>query len=136
MTDTIEMDYGYATAFRAVPGVTLEWLAEFGSYQGRMVAKIVKDGQTRYIVDYYGSCTGCDAFQAEFEYIEDNKTPEKLASFGEPYVTGAKTLDEALAELVGSEYKSDEDVEAANRILKDYGKQFSVLQNAVVSLPS
>ena len=113
----------YEDAFAAVPGVIVEWCEKFGSYQGRLAAKLRIDGQEgpRYIIDYYGSCSGCDSFEAEFGWSND-PTPERLASFGGPYVEAAMTLDEVLAELMpkpGQWYDTD-DKEILDRVLKDY----------------
>lgn len=111
----------YEDAFAAVPGCTVEWCEYFGSYQGQLAAKIKYKGETLYIIDYYGSCSGCDAFEGEFGYGDD-PTPEQLASFGKPYVEGAYTLDEAIKKLspVPGEWYDTDDKEALDRILADY----------------
>ena len=56
----------YEEAFACVEGVTVEWAEYYGSYQGNFLCKIQKAGETLYIYDSYGSCSGCDSFQAEF----------------------------------------------------------------------
>ena len=43
----------------------------FGSYQGDWLAKVNYDGQLGWVHGYYGSCSGCDSFQAEFDYDDD-----------------------------------------------------------------
>lgn len=43
---------------------------KFGSYQGDWWAKVEYKGKTFWVHGYFGSCSGCDAFQAEFGYDE------------------------------------------------------------------
>lgn len=113
----------YETAFAAVPGVTVEWVEYLGSYQGRLVAKLLIAGVEgpRYVLDSYGSCSGCDAYEGEFGYSND-ATPEALAEFGRPYVEAALTLDEALTALLPKPGKwyDTEDREALDKVLADY----------------
>jgi len=40
---------------------------EFGSYQGDWLAKVIYEGKQMWINGSYGSCSGCDSFQAEFD---------------------------------------------------------------------
>lgn len=113
----------YEDAFAAVPGVTVEWAKYCGEYQGRLVAKLKIEGVEgpRYVLDYYGSCGGCDSFEAEFE-DSVSKTSEKLAAFGQSYVDAALTLDEVLMKLLpkaGEWYNTDER-EALDKVLADY----------------
>ena len=115
----------YEDAFAAVPGVKVERCEKFGSYQGRLAAKLQVEGLDgpRYVFDYYGSCTGCDAFEGQFGYTWDrDPTPEELASFGRPYVDAALTLDEALQALMPrpGQWYDTEDKELLDRVLKDY----------------
>lgn len=42
----------------------------FGSYQGDWWAKVTYEGLTFWLHGYYGSCSGCDAFQAAFGWNE------------------------------------------------------------------
>lgn len=113
---------GYAKALEAT-GVTIKEFKFFGSYQGDWFA-VTADG--KIISGSYGSCSGCDAFQAEFddeepeckdgkyykpsyfsdaahrhslkEYKRDKaKYLERLKSFGQSYVDGAETLEEIIA---------------------------------------
>lgn len=69
---------------------------QFGSYQGDWWAKVEYEGNIGWITGSYGSCTGCDAFQAEFGYTYD-PTPEQLNNFGKQYLEEIYTKDEALA---------------------------------------
>ncbi len=109
----------------------------FGSYQGMWVAEVtLPDGRKGLIQDYYGSCSGCDAFEAEFAYdshqsekhpgMEDDANcaeciarSEKLAEFGRGYFANLKSADELGTELAGESHWSyyDETPERAAFIL-------------------
>jgi hypothetical protein len=55
----------------------------FGSYQGEWVM-ISKDESNYYIYkDWYGSCSGCDAYESEMDY--EDVTREKAEKFAESY---------------------------------------------------
>lgn len=41
---------------------------EFGSYQGEWYALVEYQGERGWIEGSYGSCSGCDAFEAEFGF--------------------------------------------------------------------
>ena len=94
---------------------------EFGSYQGDWLAKVRKDGETFWLRDYYGSCSGCDAFEADvgWEPWGDDSAEEKAAyaakvkAFGERMIEPQERLsyDEALAKVsanVGWDSDADE----------------------------
>jgi len=91
----------YETAFAAVPDCQVVWAEYFGSYQGRFLAKIIYKGETLFLHDWYGSCSGCDSFEAEFGLDDDSKPDyqERLAAFGLPYVESALPLENILATL-------------------------------------
>lgn len=91
---------------------------EFGDYQGSWLAFVVYNGERGIVEGSYGSCSGCDAFQAVFDYgngvpvekdgkyyrdqyawEEDETTKdefdsllqscnERLADFGRTYLSG------------------------------------------------
>jgi len=92
----------------------------FGSYQGDWLAKVKYEGRTYWVHGNYGSCSGCDAFQAEFGYDDREHCAEhcyeqstdhsdceackqalksyydRLSSFGKCYlVRGEMTQEEA-----------------------------------------
>lgn len=113
---------GYAQALEA-NGVVIKQYKEFGDYQGTWIA-LLEDG--RFIEGSYGSCSGCDAFQAEFDYgteelvlqedgkyHEDNfswndvisneqadehnkKHFERLRTFGQGYLNSSETKEEII----------------------------------------
>ena len=76
----------YQQALQAA-GADVQAFEHFGSYQGEWIAKI---GEDQYLMGYYGSCSGCDAFEAEFEFsdYEEAEYDRKLAEFGHTYLDG------------------------------------------------
>lgn len=77
---------------------------EFGSYQGTWLALVENNGETGIIEGSYGSCSGCDACQAEFD--EWNQPIEKNGKYYKDYG------DEEITEEEWNEYwkKFDEKV--------------------------
>lgn len=91
----VEPDDGYADYKFAleVAGAKVLAYQTFGSYQGDWLAKVEYEGQQFWIHDYFGSCSGCDAMEAEIEssYGDDGEgylghEKEKLAAFGKRYL--------------------------------------------------
>ena len=61
----------YKEALEAA-GAKVHAFEEFGSYQGDWWAFVtLADGKTGWIHGYYGSCSGCDAFEGEFGWHEE-----------------------------------------------------------------
>jgi len=61
----------------------------FGSYQGDWVALVNYNGTKGWVSGYYGSCSGCDAFEAEIGYTSDEDSidyKERVKQFGEGYL--------------------------------------------------
>lgn len=58
--------YSYHGALEAAGAEVLAF-EEFGSYQGNWWAKVMYQGQIGWVKGSYGSCSGCDAIQAEFD---------------------------------------------------------------------
>lgn len=75
---------GYEESLIAA-GANIKEFAYFGSYQGDWLALVEYDGKTGWVSGSYGSCSGCDAFEAEFGYVDpiDN---EILSAFGKSYL--------------------------------------------------
>ena len=89
-------------------GVEIYDIKYFGSYQGDWWAYT----NIGFIYGCYGSCSGCDAFQAEFGWEEPTK--EKLKEFGKSYVECPYTYEEALekaSENLEWDYEAKEMVE-------------------------
>jgi len=57
----------YQLAMEAA-GAQVHEFKEFGSYQGEWWAKVTYKDQMGWVNGSYGSCSGCDAFQAEFDF--------------------------------------------------------------------
>lgn len=115
----MEEEYtGYDMALAAA-GAKIEKYQEFGSYQGDWFALVEFRGSRYWVHGSFGSCSGCDAFQIEFEDVHEHcnlhrysikptNCPdcaitrvayrERLADFGLTYLTaGEMTQDEAEA---------------------------------------
>jgi hypothetical protein len=87
---------GYREALEAAGAKVLDYKA-FGDYQGTWIA-ITDKG---VIVGSYGSCSGCDAFEAEFGYSYEEGSPthqQRLAKFGQSYLDTPVDLDKMLAD--------------------------------------
>lgn len=114
----------------------------FGSYQGDWFALVSYGGQTGWVNGSYGSCSGCDAFQAEFSYMDewcDEHTYDrqrdckdciikaaeyevKLVEFGRGYLE--TIMDQKTAETYASKDAewSHEDGEMLNWLIENRGK--------------
>lgn len=108
---------GYYEALEAA-GATVHEFKGFGSYQGDWWAKVTYEGVTGWVHGSYGSCSGCDAFDHEFYWIDKKcekhrysgrKHPRckacaavkaeyevKLVAFGRRYLDGIMTQEEAV----------------------------------------
>jgi hypothetical protein len=92
---------------------------EFGSYQGSWWAKILFEGKTYWVNGSYGSCSGCDAFQSEFGYGDDEHCAEHKYQYSndpiscEACAEAKKAYQARLAEfgksyIFGNEYSQGE----------------------------
>ena len=90
----------YESALIAAGAEVLEF-AKFGDYSGEWFAKVRYNGETGWIQDWYGSCTMCDAFEAEFgyEYDEGADHKERLANFGKRYLGSILPAEHYLPKL-------------------------------------
>lgn len=60
---------------------------EFGSYSGEWLLVAVDQAGIYHVYkDWFGSCSGCDAYEAEFSY-DEQITREKAAGFVEQYLS-------------------------------------------------
>lgn len=101
----------------AAAGAVVHDYKSFGSYQGDWVADVTVNGQRGFIQGSYGSCSGCDAFEAEFGWDDDEwcnahsydsradclgcqekkaAYDKKLAAFGAGYLDFFMGYDEAI----------------------------------------
>lgn len=71
-----------------------------GSYQGEWYALVSYEGEIGLVEGSYGSCSYCDAFEAEFNYgdTETEDYQERLADFGKTYLP-VLPLDIRIADL-------------------------------------
>lgn len=93
----------YETALEAAGAKVIEF-RQFGSYQGDWWALVHFGGTYSWVHGSFGSCSGCDAFEGEFEGAYFDKKADyqrRLAAFGASYVDHAYTHDEALKEAGG-----------------------------------
>lgn len=70
----------------------------FGSYQGDWWAKVKYEGQIGWVHGSYGSCSGCDAFEAEFGWNDNEDDKEvkiRMVKFGEQYLDSIMDQEEA-----------------------------------------
>ena len=108
-----EVSMGYQEALEAA-GATVLAFETFGSYQGDWLALVERNGQRGWIKDYFGSCSYCDAFEADigwepYEYDDEDEPPyserkaeydAKVKAFGERYFeTPLLTTEEVLAKV-------------------------------------
>lgn len=71
---------------------------QFGSYQGDWWAACRYRDEVGWVTGSYGSCSGCDSFQQEFGW-NDEEMPdytERLAAFGLGYLVPLLKQDKAL----------------------------------------
>jgi hypothetical protein len=61
---------GYAHALRTAGAEVVDF-KEIGSYQGTWGAVVDFQGQRSLVTGYYGSCSVCDAYQAQFGWSSD-----------------------------------------------------------------
>lgn len=115
-------------------GATIHEFAEFGSYQGEWYALVTWNGEKGWVNGSYGSCSGCDAFESEFGYEDDDdgcdehryhkradcsacvehgeKFRKHLAEFGKSYLETLLTQEQAEANAAKAAEWSMEDKEA------------------------
>lgn len=104
---------GYHEALIAA-GANVKEFKMFGSYRGTWMALL---NNKNIVEGSYGSCSGCDAFEAEFSWSDREDDPQyqqKLTAFGNHYLAGIETLDEIIAHYeykVTQEYAWDDDRE-------------------------
>jgi hypothetical protein len=72
----------YAQAME-MAGAEILAFEQFGSYQGEWYAKVRYEGEVGWVQGSYGSCSGCDAFEAEFGYGDHEHCEEHRYQSGE-----------------------------------------------------
>jgi len=86
----------YQGSLEAV-GASILAISYFGSYQGDWWAKVEYQGELGWVHGYYGSCSMCDAFEAEFGWNDDQEPDyqKRLIDFGKRYLNNLYTQEEA-----------------------------------------
>lgn len=105
---------GYSEALEKAGCEILDF-KEFGSYQGTWLAFVKYNGERGIVEGSYGSCSGCDSFQAEFDTYGDEPTEIK----GKYYKTYWADPD---AEITKDEF--DELGRIADKKLADFGLSY------------
>jgi len=78
-------------------GANVLVMSYFGSYQGDWWAKVQYNNTLGWVHGCFGSCSYCDAFEAEFGWDDDKQSDyqERLANFGKGYLNDLYTQEEA-----------------------------------------
>lgn len=91
----------YQAALEAAGAEVLAF-EHFGSYQGDWIAEVKYRGEHGFVCGSYGSCSGCDSFEAEFGYYDEENDPkyqERLKQFGLNYVDPLLPYEKVLADM-------------------------------------
>lgn len=118
---------GYSSALVAAGCEVLEF-EEFGDYQGSWYALVKLNNEIGLVEGNYGSCSGCDEFEAELGYCDSDKPDyqERLASFGEGYLPPL-LIDLRIEQLTESIKKYDwNDDESALRELLNWKAKYNL----------
>jgi hypothetical protein len=122
----------YKSAIEAAGAIVLE-IKEFGDCQGSWFAFVDYKGERGWVMGSYGSCTECDAFESEFdsdyadgclEHLtavdgcefcvqQGIERQERLASFGESYLSPISDLAVILKQLYSTSSWDEESAVAA-----------------------
>jgi hypothetical protein len=89
----------YSDALTLAGGEVLNF-RYFGSYSGRWYAQVSYEGEVGWVSDSFGSCTVCDAFQADLGHLSDHPDYDKyVADFGRTYLEALLPAEHFLKEL-------------------------------------
>lgn len=108
-----DFDFSYEGALAAA-GAIVHAFEHFGAYQGEWWAKVTYGGETGWVNGYYGSCSGCDALEAEFGYDFDKVDRERFAEFGRSYLEDMVLSQEEAEKKAATNL--DWDMEAKNML--------------------
>ncbi len=103
----------YQSALEAAGAKVLAF-ESFGSYQGEWLAFVEYNGERGWVQGWYGSCSGCDAFEAEFGWGagEEGDYEARLANFGRGYLDGQLHTADELRERFKKQAEWDSDADA------------------------
>ena len=121
----------YQSALEAA-GAAVREFESFGSYQGEWVAVVEYKGERGWVQGSFGSCSHCDAFEAEFGWgFEEDGVESKeqyqarLASFGESYLDGLETTEQ-VAQHFDRNAEWDSESEEAAKWVREMAVQYGV----------
>ncbi len=138
--DMSDFECGYQGCME-LAGATVHLFKEFGSYQGDWWAKVSYGSLNGWVNGSYGSCSGCDAFQAEFgnsshehgdafvsiyelsEHYNKNcekclELKDRLVKFGKSYLSYIYSQEEAEKEA-SKNIEWDSNAEEMLKFIKD-----------------
>lgn len=115
------MCMGYTEALKAAGAKVLSF-ESFGSYQGDWYAKVVYQGEVLLVAGAFGSCSHCDAFEAEFgyDYEESENYQSRLARFGEGYLDDPRDPEKELSRAKENSSWDMESREMAEWLAKNF----------------
>ena len=116
----------YREALEAAGAKVLRF-EHFGSWQGEWVALVEYKSEVGWVQGSFGSCSYCDAFEAEFGWDaeEEDDYQQRLASFGKSYLDGLMTTEQTAKYFDGSA-EWDTDSAGAAEWIRATGLSFQV----------
>lgn len=125
---------GYIETLKAAGAQVLD--SKFtGSYQGSWGAIVIYEGKKSLVQGSYGSCSGCDRFQAEFDrydpcapyqrdgkYYQDNDDYEEVEITKEVYDEHQEKIRQKMADFAQSYLKTPYYKEDIQRMLDKYSE--------------
>jgi len=110
----------YEKAMEAA-GAKIIAFENFGSYQGEWWALVSYEGQSGWVNGSFGSCSGCDAFESEFGWNDEDKPDyqERLAEFGKGYLETLMSQFEAV-EVASKNISWDVEAEDMVKFIKEH----------------
>ena len=120
-------EMSYQSALTAA-GANVIAFQEVGDWQGSWVALVEYKGERGWVRGSFGSCSECDAFEAEFGWDADEEEDyqERLASFGESYLGGLQTTEQ-VAKYFDVDAEWDSDAEEAAKWIREIAERYGVV---------
>jgi hypothetical protein len=117
----------YKNALKAAGANILEFQS-FGDWQGSWAALVEYNGERGWVQGSFGSCTHCDAFQAEFGWDDDKDEDyqQRLANFGQTYLNLLESTDYT-ARKFERDASWDVEAEMAGHWVRKFGAQYGVV---------
>ena len=118
---------GYTDALEKA-GATVAEYRQFGDYQGTWLAKVAFRGELGWVTGSFGSCSGCDAFEAEFDCCYPDPADadaiadldRRLALFGLSYLEGIASQTQIENELRAKLADEDDYFREENQEILDF----------------